>query len=65
MEHEQKGKEGRETSLVKLYRDLTGASESAGRSVFMYLADGKEENNDVEAKQGSGNFQAGVSGGES
>lgn len=36
--------EEREPSLVRLYSELTGASESAARSVFMHVCCGNEGN---------------------
>jgi hypothetical protein len=57
MQNEQNGKESREASLVKLYMELTGASESAGRGVFMYLGCGAGEKNSVEVEHGSNGLQ--------
>lgn len=76
MQNERNGKEAHEASLVKLYMDLTGASESTGRGVFMYLDGGKRENDDLGmepdsdspdtgATAGPSSFQAGTSGGKS
>ena len=39
------GVEAQEQDLVHLYADLTGASESSARSVFMYVC-GREQPND-------------------
>jgi hypothetical protein len=36
-----------ESSLVKLYMDLTGAAESTARSVFMYVNSANEANSEM------------------